>query len=62
MSSRIATALFLATAIFSFSGCGSEGNTVVQPTEDYQLTETEAANAEREDQEREAEAGGEARR
>ena len=44
--------------VFAFlliAGCGSGEPTVVMPTETYQPTETEQANAERDDADREAE-------
>ncbi|NND99066.1 MAG: hypothetical protein HKN47_17250 [Pirellulaceae bacterium] len=47
--------LGFAIAVSSLTGCGESGNTVIQPTETYQPTEIEQANAAREAEEREAE-------
>lgn len=42
------TFIFLSfLALFSFTGCGSDGPTVIEPTETYELTEQEAKNRER---------------
>ncbi|MEM9828339.1 MAG: hypothetical protein AAF958_17250 [Planctomycetota bacterium] len=40
--SQIAALLVLITPLFAV-GCGDEGNTVIQPGEDYQLTPAEQA-------------------
>lgn len=47
-----ATLFFLASA--TMIGCSEQGNQVIQPTETYQRTEVEQANAKRQDSEREA--------
>lgn len=46
--SILLTALFVFSLVGFLPGCGSDGNTVVQPTEDYQLTDQEQKNRERE--------------
>lgn len=52
---RFFVPVILCASFLTIGGCGDGGNTVIQPTEQYQPTETERANAEREAKEREAE-------
>ena len=51
--SKIMLSAILCFAAFSLSGCGEQGNKVIQPTETYQPTEIERANAEKDAKERE---------
>ena len=52
---RFQTLFFTFIAVSFFAGCGSGEPTVVMPTETYEPTETEQANAELEATEREQE-------
>lgn len=50
--SEVAFILLLAIASWAFPGCGNEGNTVIQPTVQYEPTADEQQAAEQAERER----------